>query len=93
MVPFSSAAVAFGDNARGPVEWVRSRSPRCYPSQKARNLERDPRLAISVAGHHGHGAWPVAERLDGPEAWAIIDRTDRVVFLVEVEHARAQTFG
>ena len=48
----------------------------------------------------------VAERVEGDPAWAIIDRishkyigqpyplrTDRVVFLVDPEHARAQTFG
>jgi PPOX class probable F420-dependent enzyme len=48
----------------------------------------------------------VAERVEGDAAWAIIDRTstkytggpyplrsDRVVFLVEPEHARAYNFG
>ena len=48
----------------------------------------------------------VAERLEGEAAWTIIDRiahkyigqpyplrTDRVVFLVDPEHASAQTFG
>ena len=48
----------------------------------------------------------VTERLDGEAAWPIIDRisqkytgqpyplrSDRVVFLIEPEHARAQTYG
>ncbi len=48
----------------------------------------------------------VTERLEGDAAWTIIDRmsnkylgqpyplrTDRVVFLVEPEHALAQVFG
>ncbi|HYU66733.1 MAG TPA: hypothetical protein VEK09_08270 [Jatrophihabitantaceae bacterium] len=53
----------------------------------------------SVRGH-------VAERVEGNAAWVIIDRlsdkylgqpyplrTDRVVFLIEPEHARAVTYG
>ena len=48
----------------------------------------------------------VVQRVDGDEAWTIIDRlsdkyiempyplrTDRVVYLVEVDHAGAATFG
>ena len=48
----------------------------------------------------------VTARLDGPEAWGIIDRfvrkytgqpyplrTGRVVYLVEPAHARAHTYG
>jgi hypothetical protein len=48
----------------------------------------------------------VAERLDGDDAWAVIDRisrkytgrpyplrSDRVVFLIDPEHAQAHTFG
>jgi hypothetical protein len=48
----------------------------------------------------------VAERLDGDRAWTIIDRlsqkylgqpyplrTDRVVYLIEPEYARAATYG
>lgn len=48
----------------------------------------------------------VAERIDGDRAWAIIDRlsqkylgqpyplrTDRVVFLIDPEHARAISYG
>lgn len=77
-------------------------------SRKARNLERDPRVAISVtdrsqpfamAGIRGH----VSERLEGDVAFEVIDRishkytgqpyplrADRVVYLVEPEHAWAQ---
>jgi PPOX class probable F420-dependent enzyme len=80
-------------------------------SRKARNLARDPRVAISITDHEQPFAMAqirgrVAERLEGDEAWTIIDRiahkylgqpyplrTDRVVFLIEPEHARAQTFG
>jgi PPOX class probable F420-dependent enzyme len=80
-------------------------------SRKARNLARDPRVALSITDRdqphtmalvRGH----VTERLDGAAAWTIIDRlshkyigqpyplrTDRVVFLVEPEHARAEAFG
>ena len=79
-------------------------------SRKARNLEHEPRLAISVTEHdqpnsmvlvRGH----VVEIIDGDEAWTIIDRmshkyigqpyplrTDRVLFLVEVDHAWAQGY-
>lgn len=80
-------------------------------SRKARNLGRDPRLAISVTAHDRPFTMAgvrgrVAERLDGEAAWEVIDRiarkytggpypvrTDRVVFLVEPEHAWAQAFG
>jgi PPOX class probable F420-dependent enzyme len=79
-------------------------------SRKARNLERDPRVAISVTAHDQPFAMAsvrgIAERLEGDAAWEVIDRiahkyigqpyplrTDRVVFLVEPEHAWAQTFG
>jgi len=80
-------------------------------SRKARNLARDPRVAISVTDREQPYAMAmvrgrVVARLDGDEAWEIIDRmsraytgqpyplrTDRVVFLVEPEHARAMTFG
>lgn len=80
-------------------------------SRKARNLERDPRVALSITDH----ARPlvmaavrgrVAERVDGDRAWTIIDRlsqkylgqpyplrTDRVVYLIEPEYARAATYG
>src|SRR4249919_607421 len=80
-------------------------------SRKARNLERDPRVALSITDH----ARPlvmatvrgrVAERIDGDRAWTIIDRlsqkylgqpyplrTDRVVYLIEPEYARAATYG
>jgi PPOX class probable F420-dependent enzyme len=80
-------------------------------SRKARNLDHDSRVAISLTARdnpytmaviRGH----VAERIDGDEAWAIIDRisckytgqpyplrTGRVVYLIDVEHAQAPTFG
>jgi PPOX class probable F420-dependent enzyme len=80
-------------------------------SRKAQNLARDPRVAISVTEQanpfilayvRGH----VAERVEGDEAWRIIDRIstkyvggpyprgeDRVVFLVEADRAVAQSFG
>ena len=80
-------------------------------SRKARNLEHDPRVAISITDHEQPYAMAqvrgrVAERLEGDAAWAVIDRishkytgqpyplrTDRVVFLVEPERARAQSYG
>jgi PPOX class probable F420-dependent enzyme len=80
-------------------------------SRKARNLAADPRVAISVTSHDNLYAMArvrgrVTARLDGPEAWAIIDRlvrmytgqpyplgTGRVVYLVEADHARAHTYG
>jgi PPOX class probable F420-dependent enzyme len=83
-------------------------SPR---SRKARNLARDPRVAISITDHAQPYATAlvrgrVAEVLDGSAAWRIIDRisrkytgapypmrTDRVVLLIEPEHARAVSFG
>jgi PPOX class probable F420-dependent enzyme len=80
-------------------------------SRKARNLERDPRLAISITRQDrpyemAQVRGRVAERLEGDEAFEVIDRlalkytgqpyplrSDRVVFLVEPERAWAQTFG
>jgi PPOX class probable F420-dependent enzyme len=80
-------------------------------SRKARNLARDPRVAISITAHDQPFTMAsvrgrVSEPLDGDAAWEIIDRishkytggpfplrTDRVVFLVEPEHAWAQAFG
>ena len=48
-------------------------------SRKARNLERDPRLAISItASDHPYRMaqvrGSVAERLEGDAAWQVIDR-------------------
>ena len=48
-------------------------------SRKARNLEGDPRLAISVTAHDQPFTMAavrgrVAERLDGDAAWEVIDR-------------------
>lgn len=80
-------------------------------SVKARNVERDLRVAISLTARDDPFTMAtvrgrVIERLDGLPAWAIIDRisekytgapyserTDRVVYLIDVEHARAQAFG
>jgi PPOX class probable F420-dependent enzyme len=80
-------------------------------SRKARNLARDPRVAISVTDREQPYSMAlirgrVTARLDGDEAWRIIDRlsqeytgepyglrTDRVVFLIEAEHASAMAFG
>ncbi len=80
-------------------------------SRKARNLDRDPRVAISVTDHERPYAMAqvrgrVVERLDGDAAWEVIDRlaqkytghpyplrSDRVVFLIEPEHALAVSYG
>jgi PPOX class probable F420-dependent enzyme len=79
-------------------------------SRKARNLEHDPRVAISVTAHDQPFAMAAvrggATRLEGDAAWDVIDRiahkytgapyplrTGRVAFLVDPEHAWAQTFG
>jgi len=80
-------------------------------SQKARNVDRDPRVAISVT--HTERPWEMAMlrgRVDrvllGDTGWAVVDRIsrvytgadyprgeDRIAFLVEVEHATAQSFA
>jgi PPOX class probable F420-dependent enzyme len=83
-------------------------SPR---SRKARNLESDPRVAISVTAHDQPFTMAsirgrVVERLEGAPAWEVIDRLshkyigqpyergpDRVVFLIEPDHAWGQAFG
>ena len=80
-------------------------------SRKARNLERDPRVALSITDHDRPFVMAtvrgrVTERVDGDRGWAIIDRlsqkylgqpyplrTDRVVYLIEPEHARAAAYG
>ncbi len=80
-------------------------------SRKARNLDHDPRVAISITDHDQPYAMAqvrgrVTQRLEGEAAWAVIDRlshkytgqpyplrTDRVVFLVDPEHALAQAYG
>ncbi len=80
-------------------------------SQKARNLSRDPRVAISVtdrdqptsmASIRGH----VTNIVRDEPAWEIIDRIShkyvgqpyprdesRIVFIIEVDHAFAHSFG
>jgi PPOX class probable F420-dependent enzyme len=80
-------------------------------SRKARNLEHDPRVAISVTAHDQPFTMAsirgrVVERLEGDPAWEVIDRLshkyigqpyerslDRVVFLIEPDHAWGQAFG
>ena len=80
-------------------------------SRKARNIERDPRVAISITKRDQPFVMAtvrgrVAERVEGDAAWTIIDRisdkytgqpyplrTDRVVFLIEPEHAWGMAFG
>jgi PPOX class probable F420-dependent enzyme len=83
-------------------------SPR---SRKARNLDDDPRVAISLTDRDRPFVMAtvrgrVVERVDGDEAWRIIDRIsdkytggpyplreDRVVFLVSPERTWAKSFG
>jgi PPOX class probable F420-dependent enzyme len=48
-------------------------------SRKARNLQREPRLSISVTDREqayamGEARGRVSERLEGDAAWAVIDR-------------------
>jgi len=80
-------------------------------SRKARNLERDPRVAISITDRNQPHTMAqvrgrVVERVEGDAAWTIIDRlshkyigqpyplrTDRVVYMVDPEHAWAESFG
>jgi PPOX class probable F420-dependent enzyme len=80
-------------------------------TQKARNLENDPRVAISITEQvrpHSMATirGRVTHRLEGNEAWVIIDRIsekyigapyperrNRVVFIVEVEWASTMKFG
>jgi PPOX class probable F420-dependent enzyme len=51
-------------------------------SRKARNLDRDPRVAISITDREQPYAMAmvrgrVAERLEGDAGWAVIDRISR----------------
>lgn len=80
-------------------------------ARKARNLDRDARVAISITDRDNPFVMAqvrgrVTERLDGEAGWQVIDRisekytgqpyplrTDRVVFLVDPEHAQAQAYG
>ncbi|MCU1659027.1 MAG: class F420-dependent enzyme [Pseudonocardiales bacterium] len=82
-------------------------SPR---SRKALNLEANPHVALSVTDREqpsrmAHVRGRFAHRVDGPDAWTIIDeishsyigapyplRTDRVIYLIAVEHAAAHAF-
>jgi PPOX class probable F420-dependent enzyme len=79
-------------------------------SQKARNIERDDRVAISVTDREQPFTMAairgrVTGRLDGADAWEIIDRisavytgapypqrTDRVVFLITPEHVTTTAY-
>jgi PPOX class probable F420-dependent enzyme len=84
----------------------------CSPgSRKARNLERDERVALSITAHDNPWVMAtvrgrVARRVEGDEAWEIIDRIahkyiggpypmreDRVVYLITPEHAWEQAYG
>jgi PPOX class probable F420-dependent enzyme len=74
-------------------------------SRKARNVAKDPRVALSLVDAEqptrmAHVRGRVVASVDGDAGWAIIDRMaqkylgmpyplreDRVVYLVEVEHA------
>ena len=80
-------------------------------SRKARNVGRDPRVAISIIDVGQPYAsvlirGQVVELIDGDPAWDIIDRiakkytgqpyplrTDRIVLLIQPDHAQAVTFG
>jgi PPOX class probable F420-dependent enzyme len=80
-------------------------------SRKARNVGRDPRVAISIIDVGLPYAsvlirGQVVELIDGDRAWDIIDRiskkytgqpyplrTDRIVLLIQPDHAQAVTFG
>jgi PPOX class probable F420-dependent enzyme len=79
-------------------------------SRKARNIERDPRVCISMTDADqpftmAQVRGRVVQRIEGPEAWTIIDRiavkytgaaypqrTDRIVFLVEPDHVQGTAF-
>ena len=79
-------------------------------SRKARNIAKDPRVAVSMTEPSNRHSMAqvrgrVCERVEGDDAWKIIDRMsqkyiggpypvrdDRVVFLIEPESASAQTF-
>jgi len=115
-VPCAPSAFSASGAAGTPEVWIGLEGCRIAfltgpGSRKARNLDRDPRVAISITPHdnpftmaviRGH----VAERVDGDQAWAIIDRISRkytgqpyplragrVVFLIDHEHAQAHQFG
>lgn len=80
-------------------------------SRKARNLDRDPRVAVSITDADQSFTMAqvrgrVVERREDETAWEVIDRisrkytgqpyplrTDRVLFLIEPEHAWGQAFG
>ncbi|MFE7407850.1 TIGR03618 family F420-dependent PPOX class oxidoreductase [Isoptericola sp. NPDC057559] len=80
-------------------------------SQKGRNVDRDPRVAVSVT--HTERPWEMAmlrghvvRVLLGDAGWAAVDRLaraytgadyprgeERIVYLVDVDRATAQSFG
>lgn len=79
-------------------------------SRKARNIEREPRVAVSVTDRDNPFTMAmvrgrVVEKVEGEAAWQIIDRiseqylggpcpqrSDRVVFLIEVEQTSSRAF-
>lgn len=80
-------------------------------SRKAKNIESDPRVALSLTDAANPFSMAtirgrVVDRLTGDAAWQIIDRLanqyigqpyprgeDRVVFVMEPEHASATAFA
>ena len=78
--------------------------------RKARNIARDPRVAISLTNRDkpndmAYLRGRVVRTVEGDEGWVIIDRiaekyigapyplrTDRVAFLIAVDHAGAMSF-
>lgn len=114
---YAHLATLLGNGAPHSVPvWVGLESDRIafltHPaSRKARNIEWDPRAAISVTDRDqpftmAEVRGRVTERLEGREAFAVIDRishkytgrpypvrTDRVVFLLERDHAWARAYA
>ena len=80
-------------------------------SRKARNVALDPRVCLSMTAPDSPATMAqvrgrVAEIVDGPRGWLIIDRLsmkylsqpyplreDRLAYLVDIEHAWGKAFG
>jgi PPOX class probable F420-dependent enzyme len=80
-------------------------------SREARNVDRDPRVAIWVTDRDqpftmAHIRGRVVQRIEGNDAWAVIDRLsrkyvggpyprdrERVVFLVRPEHIHSNAYA
>ena len=116
-VNYAHVATLLPDGAPHTVPvWIAVRDGRLAfltdpASRKARNLDRDPRTAISIADHAQPFSMAeirgrASERLEGDEAWAIIDRmshrylgqpyplrSGRVVYLIEPEQAWARNYA